>query len=178
MGRPTRCGVRVAWCVVASTLLATGCDAASQRDVDSARAPGASDAMSESRAAQPGDSLQLQLELPDVVSRGTPVTLVLRVRNATARPLDLYLRGRTPTVDVRVEDSAGNERWHRLKDAMIPAIVQALTLDAGKSFEERAEWTVTDDTGTPLAPGRYTVRAFLLGESEAIAAPAVNVRVQ
>ena len=102
----------------------------------------------------------------------------MNVRNPTTRPLDLYLRGRTTTVDVRVEDEAGRVIWQRLEGAVVPAIIQARRLDSGASFAERVEWDGRARGGVAMAPGRYTVRAFLLTESEPLAAPAVTVRVE
>lgn len=145
--------------------------------VDSVGAGGAVD-VSDSADVQPRDSLELQLELPATVKRGAPVQMALHVRNATARPLHLYLRGRSTTVDVRIEDEGGSTVWHRLEGVAVPAIIQARTLGAGASFVERVEWSGRTSEGGVVAPGRYTVRAFLLTESDPLAAPAVTVRVE
>jgi len=176
--RVPRRGVAITCAALASALPPAGCNPAPPSDADSVRSGGGAPVVSDAAAAQPADSLQLRLELPSVVRPGAPVTMILHVRNPTTRPLDLYLRGRTTTVDVRVEDEAGSVIWQRLEGMVVPAIIQARTLDAGAAFAERVDWNGRASGGAAVAPGRYTVRAFLLTESEPLAAPAVTVRVE
>ena len=109
------------------------------------------------------DSVGLELVLPSSVRLGEAVPFTLRVQNLTARPLDLYLRGRESTFDVVVA-RRGDVVWRRLEGEIIPAIVHVRALAPGASFELTAEWDQRTREGTLVSPGEYTAKGLLIGE--------------
>jgi hypothetical protein len=125
----------------------------------------------------PVDSLALDLRLPAVTPSGTPLPIVLRVENRSARRVDLYLRGRAPTFDVVVERAGGEPVWRRLQDAIIPAIVHVRTLEPGERVELEAMWDQRTAGGDFAAPGDYMARGFLLTEGGDIASDQVGFRI-
>lgn len=102
------------------------------------------------------------LDVPQSVAAGSPVPVRIRVRNETAAPLDLYLRGRDVTFDIVVTDSAGDTIWRRLGDEPVQAILQLRTLAPGEALELSHEWDQRSQWGSPVPPGRYTVRGSVL----------------
>ena len=114
--------------------------------------------------AQPHDSLQLELIAPSRVRTGETVAFVLRARTPTARTMDVYLRGREPTMDVVVEGENGAVLWRRLENEVVPAIALLRALGRGESFEIRATWDQRTRAGQWVGPGRYRVRGVLLME--------------
>jgi hypothetical protein len=104
----------------------------------------------------------LSLSAPARVRRGEPVPVAVRVSNTGTHPLELYLRGRSPTLDLVVRDTRGGIVWRRLQGEVIPAIVHVLVLQPGASFELRAGWDQTTAAGTPAPPGVYRLRGELL----------------
>jgi hypothetical protein len=116
-----------------------------------------------STAAQ--ESLALELVVPPRVRAGDPVSLTLRARNPTSRPMDLYLRGRTPTVDVVITGAAGDTLWRRLEGEVIPAILHLRALAPGEGFDVSVTWNQRTGAGTPVSPGTYRVRGALLLET-------------
>lgn len=125
----------------------------------------------------PSDSLALILLVPDSVRAGEPVRFTLRVQNRSQRALDLYLRGRTPTLDVVLTDTAGAVVWRRFEGQVIPAIVHLRTLGPGEQFELEATWDQRTAPGTWATPGSYTARGLLLAEGEPLASPAAPFRI-
>ncbi len=123
------------------------------------------------------DSLHLELVLPPSVHPGERVPIELRVRNQTARTLDLYLRGRTPTFDVVVTRPDGELVWRRLEDEIIPAILQLRPLASGEQLEVDATWDQRGNSGRPVEPGDYAARGLLLVEGNPLPTPLVPFRV-
>jgi len=101
----------------------------------------------------------------------------LRVSNRGARPLDLYLRGRTVTVDVVVTRAGGEVVWRRLEGEIIPAIVHLRTLAPGERLEVAAVWDQRTNLGIPAGPGEYAARGFLLVEGDPVPTPPAAFRV-
>lgn len=117
------------------------------------------------------DSLQLTSQVPPRATAGEAVTLTLEVRNASDRPLDLYLRGREPVAEVRIRDAAGAVVWWNLEGVAVPAILQLRPLAPGESFSIVERWRRAG------APGRYTVEAALLTETGTLAFPPARFEV-
>lgn len=117
------------------------------------------------------DSLTLDLLVAPEVRSGTPVRFVVRIVNRGSHPLDLYLRGRTITVDVEVARPGGETVWRRLAGEIIPAIVHLRTLAAGERLEVEVAWE------TPAGPGEYAARGFLLVEGDPLATPSAAFRI-
>jgi len=141
--------------------------------LDAATAAGAPAAL----RPQAAESLSLELVLPAQVPAGAPVTITLRGRNGTQRPLDLYLRGRTTTFDVVVAEPGGEVVWRRLEGEIIPTIVQLRTLAPGEQFELEAAWDQRTREGSLLEPGEYTARGLLLVEGEPLETPLASFRI-
>lgn len=141
---------------------------------DSRSAPVVTDRAQDATA----DSLVLTLGVERREPGDRLVRAALRVHNAAAHEVVLYLRGRTPTVDLAIASASGGEVARRLADVVIPAIIQARTLAPGESFTERVEWRVPTSTWRELAAGEFTLRAYLLTEGTPLASPPVGLRIQ
>ena len=118
------------------------------------------------------DPVSLELVLPRSIKAGRLVPIRLRVQNRTREPVDLYLRGRTPTFDVVVEVV-----WRRLENEIVPAILQLRTLGPSERLELEAVWDQRTSSGRPAEPGEYTARGLLLTEGEPMEAPAEGFRI-
>lgn len=127
--------------------------------------------------AQGRDSVEVEFVVPPQVRVGDPMALVLRVRNGGAQPLDLYLRGRTPTLDVIVSRPNGDTVWRRLEGEVIPAILGIRTLSPGGQLEVEARWDQRTQAGTAAAPGDYLAQGFLLTDGAPLDAGPVPFRV-
>jgi hypothetical protein len=123
------------------------------------------------------ESLRLQLVIAPEAKRGAWVPMTLVVENTSARPLDVYLRGRAIAFDLVVTDAAGAVVWRRLGDEVIPAILRIETFAAGARLELRASWDQRAATGEPTAPGDYLVHGELLTEDAPLLTPAEPLRI-
>ncbi len=108
------------------------------------------------------DSLRISLDVPEMVTAGKPVPVVIRLENGGARPLDLYLRGRKIAFDIFIARVDGQLVWQRLKDEILPAIVQLKALWPGEVLELKEEWDQRDNGGEAVGPGSYIVRGTVL----------------
>ncbi len=125
------------------------------------------------------DSLRITLDVPEEVPAGKPVPIVIRLKNGGSRPLDLYLRGRTITFDIFITRPDGPVVRQRLKDEVIPAIVQLKTLRPGEVFELRHVWDQRSNEGELVAPGAYTVRGVVLTDGPtALETASASLRIQ
>jgi hypothetical protein len=120
-----------------------------------------------SMTATAPESLRVRLDVPAEVHVGQPVPIVVRLENNGERPLDLYLRGRTIAFDIFITRTDGQIIWQRLKDEVIPAIVQLKVLRPGEVLELKDEWRQRGNRGAPVEPGRYSVRATVLTDGPA-----------
>jgi hypothetical protein len=124
------------------------------------------------------DSLRIHLNVPPVVLTGDPVPVVIRLENGGARPLDLYLRGRTIAFDIFITRADGRPVWQRLKDEIIPAIIQLKTLRPGQVLEVRDEWHQQGSRGEPVGPGTYLVRGMVLTDGpDALETASASLRI-
>jgi hypothetical protein len=123
------------------------------------------------------DSLALTLVAPDRVAPGAPVPFLVQVENRSGRPLDLYLRGRTITLDFEVTDADGALVWRRLEGEMIPAIIHLRTLAPGERFDVQVEWDQRTREGVRVRAGEYRARGLLLVEGEALETEVVRFRI-
>jgi hypothetical protein len=120
----------------------------------------------------PADSLELKLELPREADAGSRMAAVLRVRNLGDRPIDLYLRGRTFTVDVIAQRTDGDTLWRRLDGEIIPAMIHHQRLVPKRSIAIPVAWTWT------LGTGEYQLQALLLTEGEPLPSNRVSLRLR
>lgn len=111
------------------------------------------------------ESLAVTVDVPRDVRAGQAVAIVLRVRNTSSRPVDLYLTGREPVLDVIVTRAAGDTVWHRLAAETIPAIAMIRPLAAGETMETAARWDQRTGAGAAVGAGEYLIRARLVGET-------------
>jgi hypothetical protein len=124
------------------------------------------------------DSLRLSIELPAEARVGEPVPIAFRVENISARPLDLYLRGRTIAFDLVVSGADGSIVWRRLEGEIIPAILRIETLAPGTALLLEHTWDQRTNAGNAAPPGEYTVRAELLTETEPLATSPGRLRIR
>ncbi|HUR92133.1 MAG TPA: BsuPI-related putative proteinase inhibitor [Gemmatimonadaceae bacterium] len=130
----------------------------------------------EARAGVPfaEDGPVVTLEVPLTVVVGAPVPVKIRVKNATAAPLELYLRGRDVTFDLAVTDSSGDAIWRRLEGQATQAVLQLKTLAPGDAVDLSYTWDQKSQRGLQVPPGRYTIRGSLVtdGQSKVESPPA------
>lgn len=141
------------------SLVASGCgDAGDTEPVDTFAA------QVEARAGVPfaQDGAAVSIDAPPTAATGTPVPITIRVKNETAAPLDLYLRGRDVTFDIMVADSTGDVVWRKLEAEVTQAILQLKTLAPGEVMELSHTWDQQSQRGSPVPPGRYTIHGSVL----------------
>lgn len=126
---------------------------------------GASAHAEPSMVVTPTDSLRLEIEVPPEVPAGALVPITLRVRNAGAAPLELYLQGRPVAFDITVARADGSVVWRRLQGKTVLAILQVRVLAPGESLELHDQWEQRANSGEPVGPGSYTVEGALLTDS-------------
>ena len=114
----------------------------------------------------PAGSLRLELSAPAEVRTGEALPVRIRVINVGERPMELYLRGRTPTFDIILTNAAGEIVWRRLRDQVIPAILQLRTLAPGDSLDLADTCVPRTHDGSPVRAGAYEVHGILLTEGQ------------
>ena len=123
--------------------------------------------------------LRLTLEAPARAPLGEPVPLVFTATNPGESPVALYLMGRDPTADFEATDSQGRKVWSRLHGQVGMAPLRLLSLDAGQRLSFRHEWNQLSDTGNPVPPGSYVIRAVLLTDVPGgLASPPARLRIE
>lgn len=108
-----------------------------------------------------GDSISFQVVVPDSVSIGEPVPIVLRLTNRTDRPLTLYLQGRPIAFDLTIRASDGSIVWRRLEGEVVSAILAVQMLEPGATLEFEEQWRQVSNRGASVLPGEYTVTGAL-----------------
>jgi hypothetical protein len=124
------------------------------------------------------DTLVLTLDVPAVAVAGAPVPFTLLARNATDRPLELYLYGREITWDVRVEAPDGTLLWNLLGGTAVPAILRIEILQPASMLRSSGTWDQRTNQGDRVPPGRYRLVAELLTESGPLRAPARTLDIE
>ena|SRR5687768_2852344 len=126
------------------------------------------------------DVLNVELEVSRPAAagaNGARVRFRLVVTNTGHHAIDLYLRGREPTLEVVVARESGEIVWSSLQGVVIPASLQLVTLAARESLDVSAGWDQQVD-GMPIAAGTYLVRASLLAEDARIEAREQTLTMQ
>ena len=101
----------------------------------------------------------------------------LTVENDTPRTIDLYLRGRTPTLDVIDTRADGELVWQRLENEISPAIVSLRTLASAERLELTTMWDQRTGRGSSAKIGEYSARGVLLLEGESQETKSVPFRI-
>jgi hypothetical protein len=127
--------------------------------------------------ASVSDSLRISLIAPGEAPPGRSVPIVIRLENIGTRPMDLSLRGRTITFDILITRPDGEIVWQRLRDEVIPAIIQLKVLQPGESLELEAEWNQRDNNGKPVPSGIYSVRGSVLTDGPALETHTASLRI-
>ena len=115
--------------------------------------------------------LRITLDAPATVKRRARVRMTLRAENVGDRSLDLELRGRAPAVDASIETVDGTVLWNSTYAQLVPAILLLATVHVGESLVLPIEWNQRDRLGQQVPPGNYLIRAGLLTDGPALAAP-------
>ena len=103
------------------------------------------------------EKLQLEIDVPRAVDRGTPVPITLTVRNSSERQMDLYVTGRPLAFDLEITGADGATVWRRLKDQIVSQVLQIIELPSGATLELTDEWLQQTNRGVTVEAGRYTV---------------------
>jgi hypothetical protein len=107
------------------------------------------------------------------------VPLVFTVVNAGKSPVTLNLLGREPRADFRVSDARGRSIWSLLRGETAMAALRLFPLEPGKGLSFRHRWNQHADSGQPVPPGDYLVRAVLLTDRpEGLASPPARLRIE
>jgi len=99
-------------------------------------------------------TLEFTLSAPTRSRVGATVFIVLRLRNASRRPVDAHFLGRTIVFDIVAARADGSIAWRRLAKGAQPSILQIRTLAPGEALEWRDAWR-------PHEPGRYRLQGVL-----------------
>lgn len=102
--------------------------------------------------------LSLELEVKPQVPIGEKVTMTLKVRNVSDRPITLELG--LPEADFVVMTEDGEEVWCWSHDKAFILIVVLLTLQPGEEKGYSVEWEQVDNDGNPVSAGTYLVQGI------------------
>lgn len=128
--------------------------------------------------AMTADSLRLELIAPAEVRTGDPVPIILRLTNASDRPVEAHFLGRTIAFDIVVARVGGDVVWRRLAGAAIPGILQMRVLAPGETLELKDVWDQRTSVGERVGPGEYTVQGIVPSdEKEPRRTPLVRLRI-
>ena len=124
------------------------------------------------------DSLGIRVEFPRDVVAGQRVPMLVRVENVKDTTLTLYLVGRTIAFDLIVETPDGAPVWRRLDGEVVPAILRLETLKPGQALVLEDTWDQHSNSGQPLPPGEYRVRAELLTDGDPVSSQVELLRIR
>ncbi len=102
--------------------------------------------------------LSLELEVKPQVPIGEKVTMTLKVRNVSDRPITLELG--LPEADFVVMTENGEEVWRWSHDKAFIQIVVLLTLQPNEEKEYSVEWEQVDNDGNRVSAGTYLVQGI------------------
>ena len=122
--------------------------------------------------------IRLTLRIPERVRAGIVVPIIMLVENTSAKPLELYVRGREMTCDFVVRAPGGDIVWRRLEGEVIPAILRLEVLLPAQPIAFRDSWDQVGYSGDLVAPGVYSVTgAVLTDESSTLESAAITLRI-
>ncbi len=97
---------------------------------------------------------EFTISAPTRARVGATVPIVLRLHNASDRPIEAHFLGRTIVFDIVVARDDGAIVWRRLEKGMGPTILQIRTLKPGETMQWHDNWL-------PREPGRYRAQGIL-----------------
>ena len=109
-------------------------------------------------------AIDYSLELVPQTPYGETVQMKMRLRNISDQHVSFSLGGRPP-FDFVVSTSGGEQVWHWKCAKITNLPLDGKTLDPGDELEFVGEWEQVDNSGEPVPPGTYLVRAVLNVES-------------
>ena len=98
--------------------------------------------------------LEFTISAPARGRVGASVSIVLRLHNASDRPIEAHFLGRTIVFDIVAAREDGSVAWRRLGAKVTPSILQIRTLAPDETLEWRDAWR-------PREPGRYRLQGVL-----------------
>lgn len=124
-------------------------------------------------------NIRLTLRIPERVRAGSVIPIMMRMENTSAKPVELYLRGREMTCDYVVRAPGGDIVWRRLEGEVIPAILRLEVLLPAQPIAFRDSWDQVCDSGDLAAPGVYSVTGAVLTDgSSTLESAAVPLRIE
>lgn len=103
-------------------------------------------------------ALAIRLEAPDEARSGDSITLKVAVENRSGEVIDLYLRGRSPTLDAVLSTEDGRVVARLLDGEIGLAILQYKPLLPGELLEVSADFRLIPN----IEAGSYVLSAFVL----------------
>jgi intracellular proteinase inhibitor BsuPI len=123
------------------------------------------------------DTLGLELEVPAEVPLGSPVPVVIRIRNLTDRALSLHLLGTEIVYDLVVSREDGTPVWQRLEGKSIPMILRIVTIGPRRTLELKGSWNQRTSAGVPVDPGSYRMQGLLPTDEAPLRTPTKSFRI-
>lgn len=104
---------------------------------------------------------ELRLQMPTQVRSGASVPVTLRLTNTGTHTTAVEVRPQTSAFDVLISRADGTPVWHRMKETLIPDIVDQKTLQPGETLVFKASWDQRSDANKRVGPGTYVVQGIL-----------------
>ena len=98
------------------------------------------------------------LDAPAEARRGESISLTLTAENSGAKRVDLFLTGRSPTLEAVLSTHDGREIAHLLEGVMVPAILSYRSLSPGESMTLSGVMVL----GADITAGSYLLTASIL----------------
>ena len=98
------------------------------------------------------------LDAPAGARRGESISLTLTAGNSGTKRVDLFLTGRSPTLEVILSTADGREIAHLLEGVMVPAILTYRSLPPGESITLSGVMALSANITT----GSYLLTASIL----------------
>lgn len=103
-------------------------------------------------------TISTTLDAPADARRGEPVAMTLTVENIGRARVDLYLTGRSPTLEAVLSTHDGRGVAHLLEGVIVPAILTYRSLSPGELMTLSGVLVL----GRDIAPGSYLLTASIL----------------
>lgn len=124
------------------------------------------------------DTLRLELEVPEEVPLGSPVTVVIRARNLTDRALTLHLLGTDIVYDLLVWRRDGTLIYRRLEGRSFPMVLRIVTIGPREALTLTGTWDQRTSAGAVVEPGSYRTQAELPTDAAPLKTPTLSFRIR